>query len=110
MKNFSKKHCKHESKTDLFKDDFYRYNDGKITDKELEAIHPCWKRSSQACYMRGKSMVNTIFFLIRGEVCDKYDFVKPHIYAVRLAVTGKIVYRYQPNRVRNSARNQSKGV
>lgn len=54
MKNFSKKHCKHESKTDLFKDDFYRYNDGKITDKELEAIHPCWKRSSQACYMRGK--------------------------------------------------------
>lgn len=38
--NFSKKHCKHESKTDLFKDDFYRYNDGKITDKELEAIHP----------------------------------------------------------------------
>nr|DAN17262.1 MAG TPA: hypothetical protein [Caudoviricetes sp.] len=28
--------------------------------------------------------------------------VKPHIYAVRLAVMGKIVYRYQPNRVRNS--------
>ena len=34
-------------------------------------------------------MVNTIFFLIRGGVCDKYDFVKPHFYAVKLVGTGQ---------------------
>lgn len=54
MKNFSKKHCKHELDTDLFLHDLCRCSDGKITDKELEALHPCWKRNNQIGYMRGK--------------------------------------------------------
>ena len=54
MKNFSKKHCKHEFETDLFKRDLYRYSDGEITDKELEALHPCWKRNNQISYTIGR--------------------------------------------------------
>nr|DAV63370.1 MAG TPA: hypothetical protein [Caudoviricetes sp.] len=37
-----------------------------------------------------------------------FSFYLFSFYAVRLAVTGKIVYRYQPNMVRNSVvRNES---
>ena len=54
MKNFSKKHCKHEQTTDLFIRDLYRYSDGEISNKEFEALHPCWKRNNQIADTAGK--------------------------------------------------------